>query len=72
MRDIFIFKIAQNEELLYGFDNIKEYSEYFSIEDIELIITKIEKAKQYLSSNVNRLLTFEGMLLEIKEVINNE
>ncbi len=72
LRDLFVSLITDKENFIAGFENIRPFTGYFTPEKIELIMSKIEKTRRYLSSNVNRSLAFEGMLLEIKEVMANE
>ena len=69
-RDVLMFKVTKDANLLLYRDEYKAISEQASIrnyEDIEKIIKAIDKAKVRLNANVNFETAIELLLLTIKE-----
>lgn len=71
IREIFVYKVSEKDELLIGFDLWELLSKDISTDSLERIINSLQKTRRYLNYNVNRVLALEGMLLEIKEEIIN-
>lgn len=69
-RDVLMFKVTKNPNVLLFKDELKFINEQASVRDyegIENIIKAMEKAKERLRANVNFDTTMELMLLTIKE-----
>lgn len=69
-RDILMYKVTKDMNLLIFKDEYKTVSEicsYSSYEGLEAVLEAIDKAKQRLDANVNTELALELMLLTMKE-----
>ena len=71
-RDILLYKASRNEEKIIFQDEyitIKEMSDIFTFEGLDIIFKSIDQAESRIKSNVNFEVTMEVLFLAIKERI---
>lgn len=72
VRDLMVFKASRDDSLLANRDKraaIEEFCAKAALKDLSVLLAELFRVKQLLRQNLNRHLTFEHILMQVRSVL---